>query len=107
MALDDFTSDDDEDRFQDKPENWSETIEELKNNEPPSNADSWIEHEPGVPDWLGFIEWEDCEVDESDFDEDDDSNMLYETGEAVRVKVTGVNSTQIVCTNPVDLGRMR
>lgn len=103
MGLDDFVNDKDR-------EEWQARKEELKHNSPPSEADSWIQHEPGVPDWLGFIEYDDYEVTEDDLEDDSSqikANLLQETGEAVRVKITGVDSTAIVCTNPRSLDRMR
>lgn len=104
MGLDDFVNDEER-------EEWQARKEELKQNTPPGEADNWIQHEPGVPDWLGFIEWEDYQVTDEDLKTQDDStvkaNLLQETGDAIKIKITGVDSTAIVCTNPRSLDHMR
>lgn len=99
MGLDDFVSDEDR-------EEWKSRKEELKQNTPPSDADKWREHEPGVPDWLGFIECDNREITQEDLDKSEDevkANLLQETGDGIEIKITGVDSTAIVCTNPEKL----
>jgi hypothetical protein len=104
MGLDDFVNDEER-------EEWQARKEELKQNTPPGEANSWIQHEPGVPNWLGFIEYEEYEVTDKDLQQEDGphilANLLQETGDAVKIQITGVDSTAIVCTNPTSLNRMR
>lgn len=80
MALDDFSSEEKIERRQEL------TVE------PPEDAESWIEAEPGTPDWMGFIE--STEVEEGD-------------DEVLEIKITGVDATAIKCANPYSLDRMR
>lgn len=94
MALDDFMEDDEDQPHPDK--------EELQKESPDGDFDGWIEAEPGTPDWLGFICWDNCEVSE---EEARDDNLLKESGEAIKIQISGVESTSIICTNPRDLSR--